>query len=204
MQKTLASFATTLLLAALSSGAQAQNLITNGNFETPAVATNSFSTYVNLGGYAATLWGSDSTSSTHKIVDVANNQFMQFGGGDSTYTNFGVTTGGLYNLSFDYSGSGFWALYNSGTSSFESTGPLVQFSSAAMTNNTSSLTLDSSGNYKLYFGAIGAGLPGMTNSLQLDNVSVSAVSPVPEPESYAMLLAGLGVLGFISRRRSLR
>jgi len=27
--------------------------------------------------------------------------------------------------------------------------------------------------------------------------------PVPEPETYAMLLAGLGVVGFLSRRRRL-
>ena len=26
-------------------------------------------------------------------------------------------------------------------------------------------------------------------------------SPIPEPETYAMLLAGLGLLGFIARRR---
>jgi hypothetical protein len=29
-------------------------------------------------------------------------------------------------------------------------------------------------------------------------------SAVPEPETYAMLLAGLGLLGFMARRRSLR
>ena len=27
------------------------------------------------------------------------------------------------------------------------------------------------------------------------------VAPVPEPETYALLLAGLGAVGFISRRR---
>jgi hypothetical protein len=32
----------------------------------------------------------------------------------------------------------------------------------------------------------------------LDNVSVSAV---PEPETYAMLLAGLGFVGFMARRK---
>jgi PEP-CTERM motif len=31
--------------------------------------------------------------------------------------------------------------------------------------------------------------------------TLSAVTPVPEPETYAMLLAGLGLLGFIARRR---
>ncbi len=36
-------------------------------------------------------------------------------------------------------------------------------------------------------------------SLFLDNVSVVAV---PEPETYGMLLAGLGLLGFMARRRS--
>jgi hypothetical protein len=32
-------------------------------------------------------------------------------------------------------------------------------------------------------------------------VSGSAVAPVPEPESYAMLLAGLGIMGFSARRK---
>ncbi|MDO9011164.1 MAG: FxDxF family PEP-CTERM protein [Gallionella sp.] len=31
--------------------------------------------------------------------------------------------------------------------------------------------------------------------------SVSTVSPIPEPETYAMLLAGLGLVGFMARRR---
>lgn len=35
----------------------------------------------------------------------------------------------------------------------------------------------------------------------LDNVSVNAV---PEPETYAMMLAGLGALGFLARRRKLQ
>ena len=30
------------------------------------------------------------------------------------------------------------------------------------------------------------------------------VTPVPEPKNYAMLLAGLGLMGFIARRRSSR
>lgn len=36
-------------------------------------------------------------------------------------------------------------------------------------------------------------------SSQISTMTVSAV-PIPEPETYAMLLAGLGLLGFVARR----
>jgi hypothetical protein len=35
----------------------------------------------------------------------------------------------------------------------------------------------------------------------IDNVVVTTLSPVPEPEAYAMMLAGLGLIGFIAYRR---
>lgn len=52
--------------------------------------------------------------------------------------------------------------------------------------------------YRLYFGSTVLP-PTFSNSLTVDNVTVAAV--VPEPETYAMMLAGLGALGFMSRRR---
>jgi hypothetical protein len=44
---------------------------------------------------------------------------------------------------------------------------------------------------------------GIANGPQggLYNGAIS-VAAVPEPETYAMLLAGLGVMGFIARRRN--
>lgn len=48
----------------------------------------------------------------------------------------------------------------------------------------------------LYVNWQGTGFqPGTTEFL------VNAVAPIPEPETYAMLLAGLGLLGFTVRRR---
>ena len=39
----------------------------------------------------------------------------------------------------------------------------------------------------------------------LDNVRVTQIAaPVPEPETYAMMLAGLGLLGFAGRRRKIQ
>ena len=47
-----------------------------------------------------------------------------------------------------------------------------------------------------YYKATGiASAPGAAYSL------ASAITPVPEPETYAMMLAGLGALGFLARRR---
>ncbi|UJP00378.1 MAG: PEP-CTERM sorting domain-containing protein, partial [Nitrosomonas sp.] len=37
----------------------------------------------------------------------------------------------------------------------------------------------------------------------LNNITVEGVAAVPEPETYAMLLAGLGLLGFTASRRKI-
>jgi hypothetical protein len=40
---------------------------------------------------------------------------------------------------------------------------------------------------------------GQVNALAIDSIKVTAA--VPEPETYALMLAGLGVVGFVARRR---
>lgn len=46
----------------------------------------------------------------------------------------------------------------------------------------------------------GTGVTGVSASYG-GNIVAAPVTPVPEPETYAMLLAGLGVMGAIARRR---
>ena len=49
------------------------------------------------------------------------------------------------------------------------------------------------------FGPVGQG-PGQPY-IAFDNVRLTAVPAVPEPETYALMVAGLGLLGFIARRK---
>ncbi len=36
---------------------------------------------------------------------------------------------------------------------------------------------------------------------QIPNTTAFSITPVPEPETYAMMLAGLGLMGWVARRR---
>jgi hypothetical protein len=67
----------------------------------------------------------------------------------------------------------------------------VTFDNAANLNNATIAQLSVVGVNGAYLSANGVeiGSPGLV------------AAPVPEPETYAMLLAGLGLLGFVSRRR---
>ena len=52
------------------------------------------------------------------------------------------------------------------------------------------------GNYFYRITGVASGTSG-----GLYNVTSTVTTPVPEPQTYALLLAGLGVIGFVARRR---
>jgi len=54
----------------------------------------------------------------------------------------------------------------------------------------------SAGNYWLYVAGTSTGSATYSGSL-------TAISPVPEAETYSMMLAGLGLMGFVARRRKI-
>lgn len=110
----------------------------------------------------------------------------------SNYVN--LIGGTAYTLSFDLAGS-----HRGGTEivnvNFGSTIASYSLDSAdPFSTFALNFTPGSDGLYSLGYLNVGGDNVGAL----LDNVSVSVV---PEPETYAMLLAGLGLVGFISRRR---
>lgn len=53
-------------------------------------------------------------------------------------------------------------------------------------------------------GILGFGLSSVSGDFLVTGITLNAnlvAAPVPEPETYAMMLAGLGLLGFVARRR---
>jgi hypothetical protein len=77
----------------------------------------------------------------------------------------------------------------------------VVLPSAGNSQDQISLTWDqpiTGGAYLSVNGVVDGSLGGIYSG------SISSVSPIPEPESFAMLLAGLGLMGAVVRRRSSR
>ena len=127
-----------------------------------------------------------------------NGQYVDLDGSTSNSglfsNNVNLAGGTTYTLSFDLGGS------HRGTAetvnvNFGSTAASYTLSSADPFSTLSlNFTPGSNGSYGISYLNVGGDNVGAL----LDNVSVSAV---PEPETYAMLLAGLGLMGFIARRR---
>jgi hypothetical protein len=133
-----------------------------------------------------------------RIVDVGGNQFAQVVSGDVIWASFAAASAGDYQLTFDALGDGYFMVFNDTTST-----ALAQHfvQAAAPAQQTSTFSLNTTDNYRLYFGS-SILPPTFAGSLVIDNVAINQVAaPVPEPESYAMMLGGLGALGLMSRRR---
>ena len=107
-----------------------------------------------------------------------------------------------------------WTLTRLSNNAVAETGSFTDANTIAADNGTISLLGLSADSYRLAFAGTwadvtknGNGNANFTNvngTVNLDGTSFKSTlvaAPVPEPETYAMMLAGLGLMGTIARRR---
>ena len=193
--------AATLLIAA--GGAQASALVTNGSFENPGVA--SWGIQSSILGWTGGAYGIEiqPNGTLGGVSAFDGNQYVELDttANSSMWQDLSTTASNTYTLSFAYmprpdnAGGSlsnmievFWGGSKLGTVTGKSKlGPWleVEFANLAALTPSTRLEFRAAGTSDSYGGFI-------------DGVVVTAV---PEPESYAMLLAGLGLIGVIARRR---
>ena len=187
------------LAAALLSAGYAQastELVSNGGFESFTGGPVSGYVTVNAGDTSLTGWTVGAAS-----VDVVNGNYGAITGNSidmlgtpgpgSLEQTLATVAGQHYTLNFDLSENSnaapqLYVSLNNGATPMLYTG--------TGTPQHYSLDFTAGASTMLTFTSATSGNSGAV----LDNVSVMAV---PEPETYAMLLAGLGLMGFIARRR---
>jgi PEP-CTERM motif len=193
------------LAVPLAASANVTELIVNGGFEADHQAAGTFGIYQNLTGFTGGALGIELRNNRAGTAFEGNN-FVELDttGNSSLSQSFATIANQAYTLSFAYSpragispaSNGIEVLFNNNSLGIF-TGDGVGQSNNVFSTQTLSL-LGIGGTSTLLFRAVGT-----SDSFggSLDAISVTTTSPVPEPETYAMMLAGLGLLGFIARRR---
>ena len=203
----------TALLAATAAHA---NLLSNGSFESGAFVNQGSDTMSLAAGSAVisgwtvvtdtTAWIGPtnpfglSASDGSFFLDLTNYQpGAPFAGMTQTIA---TTPGAIYALSFDLGGSTFWGRPDSITASAAGTSATFTTPTTGTNNDWQHVSMQfmasSASTTVLLQGAAGR------NYIGLDNASVDFVSApaVPEPGTWALMLAGFAVLGGVVRRRT--
>ena len=208
-----------LLLAlpfALGSAAAqaAPNLLSNGSFETPNIAGNNY-TFYGAGSTAVTGWtvvGADTQLTRTEFVPAAHgNQWIdltgQYGYNKGLRSDAVATAvGQRYTLSFDL-GDYYLPGFQTSTLAVSINGaPQTLFTNIYQGGvmDWERMSFDwvaDSASAQITFLGVQNGSLSNDAVIGLDNVVFEAVSVVPEPSTYAMMLAGLALLGARMRRK---
>lgn len=191
--------AAALLAAPLLASA---NLVTNGSFEADAQAAGTWGIYPNLTGWTGGQFGIELRNNVagaaydgvnYVELDTTQNSLMN--------QSIGTSLGQAYELSFAYSAREGVSAASNGIEVFwnglsHGVFTAVGAPSGHLWNVYTLNVTGAAGSSTLMFQAVGL---GDSYGGSLDAVSLTPA--IPEPETYALMLAGLAAIGFVARRR---
>lgn len=143
-------------------------------------------------------------ASAHAVIGSCSDPIASSPGERFCLQSFDDLATGTYKVSFDYqaerlAGSSDKTLF-AGWAFDSAAGPLTHGKISDSTTTPGwqnySFVTQAGGDARLLFAA--RGIPSHDFGMSLQNIQVAAV---PEPGTYAMLLAGLAAIGFVARRR---
>lgn len=189
-----------LLTASLASTARADNLVVNGSFE------NGLTGWLNA-GEALPYKDYGATDGSWSLIFAHGNN-----AGSVLSQEIDTISGTKYSVAFDWKSThpaasseqslSFFAegsakvkltelsAFGSYGGPFNANSPFLHFSTTFVANSSKTNIVFSDSSASSY-----------QADQVLDRITVSRVAAVPEPETYAMLLAGLGLMGMVARRR---
>lgn len=209
------------LLLAGAAGAATTNGIANGGFEAPAGAGQIAAGWLTAPTSSPATLSGDARSGSFALLLSAPNGFSDSVGFQNSFHHGGLPALGAANVG-DTPLLSFWAKGDASTTGnafvkmnylgdsgilgsalnttfhgLLSTSNWTQFNftAAAIPVGTTSIQIEIGT-------SVGPILDGRPNAVLVDDLQLTlTTAPVPEPESYALLIAGLAVVGAIARRR---
>ena len=187
-------YAILVALSALSFGAQATPISNSPSGLTGTFTTEDFDTW--------DLGSSSGVSSPDLSFDSG-----QFAASGLVYPNMSgnsIINAAEWISTFSFSGPVSGAAFNFVTTGGDTI--FTAFLGADMVEEFTAVTGEANDNFYGFTGISFDRIHIDTTSVEgvsyaLDNLQVASVTQVPEPESYAMFMAGLALMGFIARRR---
>jgi len=198
-------FALALFAASMAASAAPTNLLINGSFEDNLMSNGNWAISNGLTGWSA---GANGVETRNNVAGtaLAGINFVELDTTANSSISQAVSTvaGQWYSLSFNYSNRMDTAVDTNGlTWSFGSASGIAAALPATTGDHSwaqfSTLVQATGSNTVLSFAAAGTS-DGYGTSLD----KVSLTTAVPEPETYALMLAGLAAVGFMARRRAKR
>ncbi len=192
------------LLAAPLFASAAGNLVQNGSFEEGLViGGKGWDVFSSINAWTGVGEGIEVRKNTvGQAQDGTNFVELDSYGNSGMFQNLATTVGQTYTLNFSYANRVQTTAATNGLD-WSLDGIKWESLTTPAANNTNqhdwllfSTSFVATGTTKLSFRATGT---ADSYGSSLDNISVT--SAVPEPQTYAMLLAGLCALGFMARRR---